>query len=91
MDASSVPSSTIIGCLCRRAHFDLRDGHLVPEPAKPFWVNEERKKTASKKRISALFKAEIFLQVMAVEVDRIEVRHWDNDGWGEIPADFGHK
>ena len=49
------------------------------------------KKTASKKRISALFKAEVFLQVMAAEVNRIEVRHWDNDGGGEIPADFGNK
>ena len=38
-----------------------------------------------------LFKAEVFLQIMSAIIDRIEVRHWDNDLWGEIPADFGLK
>jgi ribonuclease HI len=51
----------------------------------------KNKQTASKKRISALFKAEVFLRVMAAAVDRIEVRHWDNERWGETPADFGNK
>lgn len=49
------------------------------------------KQTASKKRIPALLKAEVFLQVMAAAVDRIEVRHWDNERWGETPADFQNK
>ena len=49
----------------------------------------KNKKTASKKRISALFKAELFLQAMSSEVEKIEIHHWDNDRWGEIPADFG--
>lgn len=49
------------------------------------------KKTASKKKNSALQKAEVFLRSMACEVDTIEVCHWDNDLWGEIPADFGLK
>jgi ribonuclease HI len=49
------------------------------------------RKTASKKRISALFKAEVFLQFMAAEIERIDVRHWDNELWGETPADFNHK
>lgn len=51
----------------------------------------KNKKTASKKRIPALFKAELFLQTMVLEVDKIEVRHWDNGKWGEIIADFGNK
>lgn len=53
------------------------------------WFNNKR--TASNKRNKALQKAEIFLKVFAVDVDTIEVRHWDNKGWGETPADFGNK
>jgi len=53
------------------------------------WFNNKR--TASNKRNKALQKAEIFLKVFAVDVDNIEVRHWDNKGWGETPADFGNK
>lgn len=53
------------------------------------WFNNKR--TASNKRNKALQKAEIFLKVFAVDVDTIEVRHWDNRGWGETPADFGNK
>ncbi len=49
------------------------------------------KKTASKKRNFELKKAEIFLKVMTTEVDKIQVIHWDNETWGEIPADFGLK
>lgn len=49
------------------------------------------KKTASKKRIAALLKAELFLQALSFEVDSIEVLHWDNKLWGEIPADYGNK
>lgn len=49
------------------------------------------KKCASKKHCSALFKAEMFLQVFSVEIDTIEVLHWDNERWGETPADFALK
>ena len=53
------------------------------------WIRD--KKTASKKKYPALKKAEIFLKVMAEEVDQIKIIHWDNDKLGEIPADFGRK
>lgn len=49
------------------------------------------KRTASKKRHAALQKAEIFLKAFAVEVDTIEIKHWNNDLWGETPADFNEK
>lgn len=49
------------------------------------------KRTASKKKCSALLKAEIFLKAFAWDVDTIEVRHWDNRAWGETIADFGNK
>lgn len=49
------------------------------------------KRTASKKRNNALQKAEVFLKAFAVEIESIEVIHWDNRAWGEIPADFGEK
>ena len=39
----------------------------------------------------ALQKAEIFLKVMEARIKDIEVLHWDNRLWGEIPADFGNK
>lgn len=49
------------------------------------------KRTASKKRCRDLQKAEIFLKALAYDIDTIEVRHWDNEAWGENPADFGNK
>lgn len=49
------------------------------------------KHTASKKRNPALQKAEVFLKAFAAEVETIDVLHWDNRGWGEIPADYGEK
>lgn len=51
----------------------------------------KQKHTASKKRNSALLKAEVFLKAFAVEIATIELHHWDNHEWGEIPADFGEK
>lgn len=48
-------------------------------------------KTASKKRIPALMKAEMFLQVMGSLISDIEVKHWDNEGWGETPSDYNSK
>lgn len=51
----------------------------------------QAKRTASKKSHPALKRAEIFLKAFATEIESIEVRHWDNDGWGETPADFGEK
>lgn len=51
----------------------------------------QAKRTASKKTHPALKRAEVFLKAFATEIASIEVRHWDNDGWGETPADFGEK
>lgn len=53
------------------------------------WVSN--KKTASKKRSPDLKRAEIFLKVMASEVDTIEIIHWRTSEWGEIVADFNEK
>lgn len=53
------------------------------------WVRN--KKTPSKKKHPELKKAEIFLKAMSTEVDQIQVIHWNNVVWGEIPADFGNK
>lgn len=53
------------------------------------WFQEKR--TASRKKNSAVKKAEIFLKVMASEIDRIKVIHWNTVDWGEIPADFNEK
>jgi len=53
------------------------------------WFNN--KSTASKKKCRLLQKAEIFLKLLADDISTIEVRHWDNLGWGENPADFGNK
>ncbi|KDS39258.1 putative ribonuclease H [Parabacteroides distasonis str. 3776 D15 iv] len=53
------------------------------------WI--KNKKTSSNKRNNDLKKAEIFLRVMSYWVDDIEVVHWDNKNWGEIPSDFGNK
>lgn len=53
------------------------------------WFNN--KSTASNKQNNELRKAELFLKVMAYDVDTIEVRHWDNKTWGETPADFNRK
>lgn len=49
------------------------------------------KATASSRRCPLLYKAEIFLKVMAARIEDVEVLHWDNREWGEIPADFGNK
>ena len=49
------------------------------------------KQTASSRRCPALQEAEIFLKVMEARIKDIEVLHWDNRLWGEIPADFGNK
>ena len=49
------------------------------------------KQTASKKRNIAIKKAEVFLKAFAVDIATIDVHHWDNREWGEIPADFGEK
>lgn len=53
------------------------------------WFNA--KSTASNKKNKELNKAELFLKLLAADVDTIEVRHWDNRRWGETPADFGNK
>ena len=51
----------------------------------------KNKSTASQKTNHDLKKAEIFLKVFAADIDSIEVIHWNNKLWGEIPADFGNK
>ena len=53
------------------------------------WFNA--KSTASNKKNKDLNKAELFLRILAADVDTIDVRHWDNKRWGETPADFGNK
>ena len=49
------------------------------------------KKTASGKRNKLLQKAEIYLKACAYWVDEIEIKHWNNQQYGENPADFGNK
>lgn len=49
------------------------------------------KRTASSKKYHELKQAEVYLKVFASEVDTIQVLHWDNKKWGEIPADYGNK
>ncbi|WP_417190427.1 reverse transcriptase-like protein [Bacteroides sp.] len=49
------------------------------------------KKTASKKPVADLFRAECFLKALSARIDTIQVNHWKTDEWGEIPADFGRK
>ena len=51
----------------------------------------KNKRTASGKRNPRLMKAEIYLRAIAYWVDEIEVIKWDNQKFGEIPADFGNK
>lgn len=53
------------------------------------WLRD--KKTASKKPVTDLLRAECFLKVMSAQVDTIQIIHWKNDEWGEIPAGFGRK
>ena len=51
----------------------------------------KKKEAQSKKREKELDKALIYLRAAYTWVDEIEVIHWDNKNWGEIPADFGNK
>jgi len=51
----------------------------------------KNKRTASGKRNKLLQKAEAFLRVAAFWVDKIQVVKWNNELYGEIPADFGNK
>ena len=51
----------------------------------------KNKRTSSNKRNPKLMKAEIYLRAFAYWIDDIEVMKWDNEKWGEIPADFGNK
>ena len=49
------------------------------------------KQCASSRRCDKLLMAEVFLKVMDAKISDIQVIHWDNRKWGEIPADFGNK
>lgn len=51
----------------------------------------KNKEAASIKREREVDKALIYLRAAYTWVDEIEVIHWDNKQWGEIPADFGNK
>lgn len=51
----------------------------------------KNKRTASGKRNPRLMKAEIYLRAIAYWVDEIEVIKWNNQLWGETPADFKNK
>lgn len=51
----------------------------------------KNKRSASNKRNPKLMKAEIYLRAIAYWIDEIQVIHWNNAEWGEIPADFGNK
>lgn len=51
----------------------------------------KNKRTASGKRNSKLMKAEIYLRAIAHWIDEIKIIKWDNDNYGEIPADFNRK
>lgn len=51
----------------------------------------KNKNAQSKKREKELDKALIYLRATYTWIDEIEVIHWDNKSWGEIPADFGNK
>lgn len=51
----------------------------------------KRKSATSVKRNKKLDKGLIYLRAAHQWVDQIEIVHWDNKEWGEIPADFGNK
>lgn len=51
----------------------------------------KRKMATSVKRNKMLDKGLIYLRAAHLWVDQIEVIHWDNNKWGETPADFGNK
>ena len=51
----------------------------------------KRKAATSVKRNKKLDKGLIYLRAVHQWVDQIEIVHWDNKEWGEIPADFGNK
>lgn len=53
------------------------------------WFKE--KGTSSCKKDITLLKASVFLQAFSDQIDKIEVRYWDNSLRGENPADFGNK
>lgn len=74
--------------------------HIIASNYKPklIWSDSltaiswfKNKKGNSQKRNKALQKAEIYLRACHVEVDKIEVRHWNSKYFGENAADFGNK
>lgn len=46
-----------------------------------------QKRTASRRKLPAMLKAEVFLQAMSLSIENITIIHWIKDKWGEIPAD----
>lgn len=53
------------------------------------WFQEKR--TAFRKKSPDIKKAEVFLKVLASEIDRIKVIHWNTTDWGKIPTSFNEK
>jgi ribonuclease HI len=53
------------------------------------WI--KNRSTASRFKDKALPKACIFLKAYATEIETITILHWNNQEWGETPADFGNK
>lgn len=51
----------------------------------------KNKEAASMRREREVDKALIYLRAAYTWIDDIEIIHWDNKQWGEIPADFGNK
>jgi hypothetical protein len=47
------------------------------------WFHD--KMAVSSRPCPALHKAEVFLHAFSARISPIEVRHWDNCKWGEIP------
>ena len=69
---------------------DLPDKRIYSDSVTAItWV--KNKKTASKKTNQEIKKAEIYLKIMDTFIQEIEILHWNNKMWGEIPSDFGNK
>lgn len=51
----------------------------------------QNKHAATRRRCPALLRAEVFLRIMTVPLANVQVRHWNTQCWGEIPADYGEK
>lgn len=53
------------------------------------WLKNAR--TGSHKRNRNVEKSEMFSKVFFDEISKLDIQHWDNKSWGEIPSDFKNK